>query len=75
MFHSLVQGYMKETSFPQYVGQPVRWRHRKERIIDGGERGESGGSEGERGGGMSRLGMLGERGGEGWRGEQFGYAG
>jgi hypothetical protein len=24
---------------------------------------------------VSSLGMLGERGGEGWRGEQFGYAG
>jgi hypothetical protein len=40
-----------------------------------GERGGAGGSVGERGGGMSSLGMLGERGGEGLRGEQFGYAG
>jgi hypothetical protein len=29
----------------------------------------------ERGGGVSSLSMLGERGGEGWRGEQFKYAG
>jgi hypothetical protein len=37
--------------------------------------GGAGGSGGERGGGMSNLGMLVEWGGEGWRGEQFGYAG